>query len=73
MKLCDISPGETAKVEKLLMTDAMRRRLMDLGLVENTLVECVGDSPGGDLKAYLIRGAVIALRSKDSSNILVYA
>ncbi|MDD4546064.1 MAG: FeoA family protein, partial [Oscillospiraceae bacterium] len=35
-------------------------------------VECLQMSPGGDPIAYLIRGAVIALRSEDSSNIQVY-
>ena len=51
--------------------EGMRRRLLDLGLVENTAVECLGRSPGGDPAAYLIRGAVIALRDSDSRDILV--
>lgn len=49
----------------------MRRRLLDVGLVEDTKVECVGRSPGGDPSAYLIRGAVIAIRSEDSRGIMV--
>ena len=47
----------------------MRRRLLDIGLVENTRVECVGQSPSGDPKAFLIRGAVIALRLSDCAMI----
>ena len=49
----------------------MRRRFLDIGLVENTLVCCVGKSPSGDPKAYLIRGAVIAIRSDDCCDILI--
>ena len=49
----------------------MRRRLLDIGLVENTEVECLGRSPAGDPSAFLIRGAVIALRSADCAQILV--
>jgi Fe2+ transport system protein A len=49
----------------------MRRRLLDIGLIENTCVECLGRSPCGDPAAYLIRGAVIALRSEDCRDILI--
>ena len=49
----------------------MRRRLMDLGLTRHTEVMCLGRSPLGDPSAYLIRGAVIAIRAKDSQNIFL--
>ncbi|MGN1048240.1 MAG: ferrous iron transport protein A [Eubacteriales bacterium] len=68
--LYDIKPGEKAVVSSLSECGAMRRRLLDIGLVENTRVECVGTSPGGGLCAYLIRGAVIALRPEDSRKII---
>ena len=48
----------------------MRRRLLDLGLIEGTVVECLYESPGGALSAFLIRDAVIALRRSDSRDIL---
>lgn len=69
--LNDMKPGETAAVLQLRTTGAMRRRLQDLGLVPGTRIECVGQSPSGDPKAYLIRGAAIALRSEDARNILM--
>ena len=71
LTLCDIDPGEKATVISVGGEDYMKRRLFDLGLIEGTFVECVGKSPSGDPKAYLIRGAVIALRSEDSINICV--
>ncbi len=69
--LSDILPGQRATVKALLSRDGMRRRLMDIGLVPETKVECVGQSPSGDPRAYLIRGAVIALRREDCDNIAV--
>lgn len=53
--LNDIEPGQTAKVRELLSTGSIRRRLLDIGLIENTEVECLGRSPAGDPSAFLIR------------------
>lgn len=69
--LCDICPGESAIVLSLKATGGMRRRLLDIGLIKDTRVTCVGRSPFGDPRAYLIRGAVIALRLEDCALILV--
>ena len=71
--LNDIAPGQHAVVSRLQSTGSMRRRLLDIGLVENTDVECLGRSPGGDPSAFLIRGAVIAIRSEDCADILIRA
>ncbi|HHZ05580.1 MAG TPA: ferrous iron transport protein A [Clostridiales bacterium] len=69
--LNDIKPGERGIVSALNSSGSMRRRLLDIGLVENTHIECLGRSPGGDPSAFLIRGAVIAIRSDDCKNILI--
>ena len=72
-RLCDVAPGQRASVLTLFSTGGMRRRLLDIGLIQNTEVECLGASPGGDPSAYCIRGAVIALRAADCKDILVCA
>ncbi|MDO5521372.1 MAG: FeoA family protein [bacterium] len=69
--LNQITVGEQAMIKELKSTGGMRRRLLDIGLVENTNIQCLGCSPSGDPKAYLIRGAVIAIRSEDCNNILI--
>lgn len=69
--LCDIDVGETAVVERLCVHGTMRRRLLDIGLCDGTVVRCVGRSPMGDPSAFLIRGAVIAIRSCDSRGVKV--
>ena len=69
--LNDIALGERARVLSQRTSGGIRRRLLDMGLVEGTEVECVGKSPCGDPRAYLIRGAVIALRAEDCGKIAV--
>ncbi len=71
MPLHGLAPGQWGRVLRLTGEGAMRRRLLDIGLIPGTLVECVGCSPGGDPKAYCIRGAVIALRREDSRDICI--
>jgi len=66
-KLSGLNQGKRALVIDIYSNDSMRRRLQDLGLIKGTEVSCVQKSPMGDPVAYLIRGAVIALRHEDSS------
>lgn len=70
--LAGLMPGDEALVRDVRVAGALRRRLFDLGLVPGTRVRCVGLSPAGDPAAYLIRGAVVALRLCDGANIYVY-
>ena len=69
--LNELNPGETAVVKELKTRGSIRRRLLDIGLVKDTKIECVGKSPAGDPAAFLIRGAVIAIRSEDRKDIVV--
>lgn len=71
LSLSQLAPGESAVVQKIYCSGGIRRRLLDMGLTEQTKVTCIGQSPARDPKAFLIRGAVIALRSEDSRNIVV--
>ena len=70
-RLCDISPGEKALVSGMYSQGGMRRRLRDMGLVEGAEVECLMKSALGDPVAYLIKGAVIALRREDAAAVTV--
>ena len=69
MTLCDLAPGQTACVHHLTTGEALHRRLLDIGLIEGTRGECLFASPLGDPTAFLIRGAVIALRREDLKTI----
>ncbi len=68
-RLNALREGEEARVVWVEAAAALRRRLMDLGLVPGTRVSCVARSPAGDPAAYLIRGAVIALRGADAGRV----
>ncbi len=70
-RLCDLRPGERAVVYKLSAEGGIRRRLLDIGLTPCTAVRCVGRSPCGDPSAYLIRGAVVAIRAEDGRSVWV--
>ena len=69
--LSSLQPGQRGAVWALSAEGPMRRRLQDIGLIKGTTVECLGRSPLGDPAAYLIRGAVMALRDKDAKGILI--
>lgn len=63
--------GRKATVFDLNNETSMKRRLLDLGFTQGTVVEALQKSPAGDPIAYLVRGAVIALRHEDSSSIIL--
>lgn len=65
--------GKKARVKELKSDGPVRRRMLDLGLITDTVIEALQRSPSGEPVAYAIRGAVIALRSEESSKILVEA
>lgn len=69
--LNQLPTGTFGRVKQLMAKDNTRRRMLDLGLIFDTLVESLRQSPSGDPTAYQIRGAVIALRSEEASQILV--
>lgn len=69
--LSALRAGQTALVTQVGGEASMGHRLMDLGLIPGTRVTCLGVSPAGDPAAYLIRGAVIALRRRDAGAVSV--
>ena len=71
ISLSQLKIGQAATVETLTHTGTLRRRLQDVGVVEGNRIECVGRSPFGDPSAYLLSGAVIAIRRRDALDIQV--
>ena len=69
LNLHTLEPGGSAYVTHIDAEPTMRRRLLDIGLIQGTRVTCVAVSPPGDPAAYLIRGAVIALRQSDAQGV----
>ena len=69
--LNSLERGIPAVVSALTAKGAMRRRLMDIGFTPGSPVQALYRSCSGDPVAYLICGAVIALRSEDAATVLV--
>lgn len=69
--LASLQVGQQGTVTEIEESSPMGRRLRDMGLVRGTPVRCLQLSPLGDPAAYLIRGAVIALRRADSRQVRV--
>lgn len=64
--------GEKSVVQNVLTEGAMRRRFQELGIVPGTYVVCLQKSFFGDIKAYLVKDAVIAIRNEDADGIIIY-
>ena len=71
VSLNTLKVGEQARVDSLDFHADNRRRMQDIGLIDGTEVECLRKAACGDPVAYLIRGAVIALRNEDAAKIFV--
>ena len=71
--LADLAPGEVGRVLDLspACRGPQRRRLLDLGVVKGTEITVEMASAAGDPVAYLIRGALIALRRGQAEWVLV--
>ncbi len=71
MRLNQLSVGQKAVVSSLKNTGSIKRRLLDMGLLPGTEIECLFTSPFGDPVAYRIRQAIVAIRKSDAKNIWV--
>lgn len=70
--LSKIQIGSACIVTDLHLEGLLRRRMMDLGIIPGTAVECIRRGPSGDPTAYSVRGTTIALRKEDAAKINVY-
>ncbi len=66
-----VSPYVTCRIRRLTSVDQARRRLLHIGFVPGAQATPIRRSPAGDPTAYLVRGAVIALRKEQADEIMV--
>ena len=69
--LADIEVGCECVVTGFEDDGGRKQRFMDLGLMRGARVVCVGKSPFGNPRAYLVRGAIIAIRNNDARSVRV--
>ena len=71
MYLSELKVGEFATIKALNVEESIRRRLLDIGMIPGTKVECVMNSPFKGNSAYFIRGSLIAIRDLDAKKVIV--
>lgn len=71
MSLNELNVGDRAEVIKIDDASSMKQRFIDIGIIGGTKVECVLISPSKNPKAYMIKGAVIAIRDEDAKFIYI--
>jgi len=71
--LSALQPGEEAEIVTIsrTMRPVERHRLLDLGVLPGTKIRVEFVSPTGDPVAYMVRGALIALRKDQAQKIFV--
>ena len=63
--------GQSGRVLCLRAGEGTGRRLMDLGFTPGAEATCVLVAPGGGMRAYRVRGAVIALRQREARTVIL--
>ena len=69
--LNDLELNKEAIVIKVAANENIKNRLLDIGLVPRSKIKTVLISPGKDMIAYQIKGAIIAIRKDDTKDIMV--
>lgn len=63
--------NKTGKIREIDCEEGIKRRLLDMGLVKGTNIEPILVSPSKDLRAFLVRGTIIAIRKEDAKDIKI--
>ena len=66
-----LSCGDKGIIVKLDNSLLLYERLKELGIIEGAEIQKIMTSPLGDPSAYLIKGALIAIRRSDTFGIFV--
>lgn len=70
-RLSDLKPGERCTVLKVEGDRAVRRRLLDMGLVRGADVQVKRVAPLGDPIEFVVRGYSLSLRKTEAQAIQV--
>jgi len=69
--LDQLTTGQCARVKKIRGKGPVRRRLMDMGIINGTEITMIKTSPLGDPVEYLVRGYRLSLRKSEAQLIEV--
>ena len=71
MRLCDLKPGQQAVVTTVSASGAVRRRLLDMGLLRRAIISVDRFAPFGDPVWVRIGGTQLALRRREAESVIV--
>lgn len=69
--LSQLQPGQRAKVCEVGGSPALRRRLLDMGVVPGAEIEVVRVAPLGDPVEYKVKGYRLSLRRSEAAKVTV--
>ncbi len=69
--LRDVAVGETAVVRKLHGEGAVKRRIMDMGIVKGVAIKVLRVAPAGDPLEVSLRGYDLSLRKDEAAQVEV--
>jgi Fe2+ transport system protein FeoA len=70
-KLSELKPGEKGIVTRVEGSGAVKRRLLEMGLVKGAEVTMIRKAPLGDPIEFLVKGYNLSLRKVEADNIYV--
>jgi ferrous iron transport protein A len=71
MKLSELKAGDRAEITVVAAEPAVRRRLMDMGLIRGTEFQVLRFAPLGDPIEIGYKGLLLTMRLKEAENITV--
>ena len=69
MTIADLEPGRSATVKRIQGGGPLRRRLMDLGILNGTTVTMERVAPLGDPLEILVKGVHLSLRREEAASV----
>ena len=66
-----LAVGQSGRVRCLHAGEGIGRRLMDLGFTPGAEIGCLLSAPCGSMRAYRVRGTVIALRRREARQVIL--
>lgn len=71
IRLNELKINKVGIIESINCDEALKRRLLDLGLIPNIKITPLFKSPLGDPIAYEFRGNIIAIRNEEANYIFL--
>jgi Fe2+ transport system protein FeoA len=71
LTLNDLAPAQRGRIYEVNGARALRRRLLDMGVVPGAEIEVVRIAPLGDPVEYRVRGYRLSLRRSEAARVIV--